>query len=378
MKIEKEKIQLKPLQASPHAHGGTVLLPSGQGRFDLNPLQFSYLQVLKNGATSIEDLVQFFLGQGWLVSFRELFALIQFLANEKLILNKSIIEYLQKHHSDEAPLVFSSLEVMKGSQVKPNPAELPFFRSLEPRLAEYLLQQTEKFIVPPNIRLTHSGTVSRDMFVLLKGSAAIYKVISESRRQMVATLGSGTLFGERGFLLNQPRNADVVTTAPSEVLRIRHLPEFDQLIKSDKAQTLQHRFWVMQALLSSPFFKDLPTDSLDSLIFTGKLCQAKANQVLFQEGQAGNTCYIVVQGSVVISKNGQAINVMNQGACFGEISLLVSGGVRTATVTTQRECILLEIHQNDFYKMLSQNLLLAKEIETLAMQRLSHDQQRGR
>ncbi|MGE5086012.1 MAG: cyclic nucleotide-binding domain-containing protein [Bacillota bacterium] len=378
MKIEKEKIQLKPLTTTAHSHGGTIHLPSGLGTFELTPLQFSYLQVLKSDTTSIEDLVHFYLGQGWLVSFRELFALIQFLVAEHLILNTSIIEYFKKCNSDEAPFVFSSLENIKGSLVKANPGDLPFFRSLEPRLAQHLLQHTEKFSVPANIRLTHSGTSSRDMFVLLKGAASIYKVVSESRRQLVATLGAGTLFGERGFLLNQPRNADVITTAPSEVLRIRHLPEFDQLIKSDKAQSLQHRFWVMQALLSSPFFKDLPTDSLDSLIFTGKLCQTAPHQVLFQEGQPGNTCYIIVQGSVVISQNRQTINVLNQGACFGEISLLVSGGVRTASAIAQRECILLEIHQNDFYKMLSQNLFLAKEIETLAMKRLANDQQRHR
>jgi len=378
VKIEKEKIQLKPLKTTAHPKGGTVQLPSGLGSFELSPLQFSYLQVLKNGTTSIEDLVHFYLGQGWLVSFRELFALIQFLATEGLILNRSIIEYLKKHHADEGPLVFSSLDVMQGSLVKPNPAELPFFRSLEPRLAQHLLQHTEKFSVPPNIRLTYSGTSSRDMFVLLKGAASIYKVITDSRRQLVATLGSGTLFWEPGILCKQPGKAKVINYGPSEVLRIRHLPEFDQLIKSDKAQSLQHRFWVMQALLSSPFFKDLPTDSLDSLIFTGKLCQTVPNQVLFQEGQPGNTCYIIVQGSVIITKNGQTINVMNQGACFGEISLLASGGVRTASAIAQRECVFLEIHQNDFYKMLSQNLLLAKEIETLAMQRLANDQQRRR
>ncbi|MBO9666921.1 MAG: cyclic nucleotide-binding domain-containing protein [Bdellovibrio sp.] len=375
MKIEQEKIQLKTFKTLAHSNGGTVYLPSGLSSFELSPLQFSYLEVLKNG-TSLEGLVHFFLGQGWLVSFRELFALMQFLVTERLLTNTTIIDYFKKYNSNEAPMVFSSLEVMQGTAVKPNPAELPFFRNLDLRLAQHLLQQSEKFVVPPNIRLTHAGTQLRDMFILLKGSAAIYKVLSETRRQMVATLHAGALFGERGFLLNQPRNADVVTTAPSEVLRVRHLPEFDQLIKSDKAQSLQHRFLVMQALLSSPFFKDLPTDSLDALIFTGKLVQAPAHQVLFQEGQKGNTCYILIQGSVVVSKNQKPINVLNQGSCFGEISLLMSGGVRTATVSTQLASIFLEIQQNDFYKMLSQNLILAKEIETLAAERLSKDAQR--
>ncbi|MDG0817532.1 cyclic nucleotide-binding domain-containing protein [Bdellovibrio svalbardensis] len=373
MKIEKENLQFHPFQLTPQEQGGLVTLSGRKDSFRLTPLQYSYLDVLKNGL-SIEGLVQFFLGQGWLVNFRELYALIQFLVTERVIRNPAVIDYFKKALSDDAPMIFSSLSAMTGiAATQVNPAELPFFRSLELNLAKYLLKGAERFQVPAQIRLTHAGQTDRDLYILLKGQAAIYKVIDQHRRQMVATLNEGSLFGERGFLLNQPRNADVITTAPSEVLRVRHLPEFDQLIKTDKAQSLQHRFWVMQALLSSDIFKELPTDTLDALVFAGRLVQAPANQVLFQEGQRGNTCYILIQGAAVVSKQGRAINVMNQGSCFGEISLLVSGGVRTASVITQRDSVLLEIQQNDFYKMLSQNLILAKEIETLAAARLQKD-----
>ncbi len=230
--------------------------------------------------------------------------------------------------------------------------------------------------MPAQTRLTQTGARDRDLFVLLRGQASIYRVLDEKRRQMVAVLGAGSIFGERGFLLNQPRSADVITGTACEVLRVRHLPEFDQLIKSERAQSLQHRFWVLQALQSSLFFKDLPSDSLDNLIFTGRLCQAPANHILMAEGQPGNTCYIVIQGSVVISQRGKNINVLGQGSTFGEISLLMSGGQRTATATTQQDSIFLEIHQNDFYRVLAQNLILAKEIEGLAAQRLENDAKR--
>ncbi|QDK37347.1 cyclic nucleotide-binding domain-containing protein [Bdellovibrio sp. NC01] len=376
MKVEKEKLQFKPFQLTPKDGAGVITISGRNDSFQLSPLQYSYLDVLKNGL-SIEGLVQFFLGQGWLVNFRELNTLIQFLVTERVITNPTVVDYFKKALSHDVPMVFSSISNMTGKAAQAlNPAELPFFRSLDPALARYLLKGAEVFQVPAQIRLTHSGQTDRDLFILLNGQAAIYKVIDTHRRQMVATLNQGSLFGERGFLLNQPRNADIITTTPSEVLRVKHLPEFDQLIKTEKAQSLQHRFWVMQALLSSPIFKEMPTDSLDALVFAGRLVQAPANQILFQEGQRGNTCYILVQGSAVVTKGGQPINVLNQGSCFGEISLLMSGGVRTATVATQRDCVLLEIQQNDFYKMLSQNLILAKEIETMAASRLQKDSTR--
>lgn len=370
MKLEKELVQLKPLQLSPSGDGGTMTVLENRQSFRLHSLHYSYLDVLRNSG-SIEGLIQFFLGQGWLVSFRELYSLLHFLTEEGILTNASFKNYFSGLAPTEVR--FQSASFTPGAITSVRAEDLPFFRSLEPQLAQFLLQKSERLRVPANTRITQAGQQDRDLYILLKGHASIYRVLDEKRRQLVATLSSGSIFGERSFLLNQPRTADVITTMDCEVLRVRHLPEFDQLIKTDKAQSLQHRFWVLQALASSPFFKDLPNESLDSLIFSGTLKQAPAHQVLFQEGQPGNACYILVQGNVVISQRGKNINVLGQGSCFGEISLLMSGGQRTATVATQQDSVFLEIGQQNFYRVLAQNLFLAKEVETLAHQRLQSD-----
>ncbi|UOF02406.1 cyclic nucleotide-binding domain-containing protein [Bdellovibrio reynosensis] len=375
MKIEKEQVQLKALQHQPQQYGGVIKILGTNKTYQLQGLQYSYFEVLQT-AGSIEGVVNFFMGQGWLISFRELWTLIDFLVDEDILLNPSIRSYFSKKEISGVHFQHS-LTFSPGQAKIPSASSLPFFRSLEPQLAQYLLQKAECLKVPAGVRLIQAGNKDRDLYILLQGGAAVYKVYDEKRRQLVSSLGAGAICGERGFLLNQARTADVVTTAPCEVLRVKHLPDFDQLIKSDKAHSLQHRFWVLQALQSSNFFKDFPGDSLDSLIFSGKLCQAAANQVLFQEGQPGTTCYILVQGNVVISQRGHNINVLNQGSCFGEISLLMSSGKRTATIKTQQDSILLEIQQQDFYRILSQNLFLAKELENLAAQRLMNDQKRN-
>lgn len=377
MKIETEKVQLKTFQLSPQSEGGILLCPVTRRSYQLNPLQYNYVDVLRN-AGSIEGLVQFFLGQGWLVSFRELFGIVHFLVKEGFILNPSFKDYfanssLQTHTEPGTHYVKSTPTLSPL-----DPSKLPFFRSLNPELASYLLQKADCIQAPQQTRLITAGHKERDLYILLEGQSAIYRVINEKQRQLISVMNPGAIFGERGFLLNTPRSADVITLQPSRFLRVQHRPEFDQLIRLEKAQSLQHRFWVLQALQSSSFFKNLPSDCLDSLLFSGRMCQSPANQILFREGQPGNTCFILIQGNVVVSKSGKNINVLGQGSTFGEISLLMSGGVRTATVTTQQDSVLLEIHQNDFYRVLSQNLFLAKEIETLAAQRVSNDAQRPR
>lgn len=367
MKIEKEIIQLRPFDLTPDSQGGVVSFKHSGRQFQLNQNQYSMLQALRNSAMSLESLVQFYLGQGWLVSFRELHGLILFLLQEGAFLNSAFTTYFSQQDS-------ATVAPLKGVTVS---RDLPFLRSLAPELADYFLKNSQILKVSANTRLLQQGERTRDLYILLNGQLGIYRVMGPSQRERQAILGSGSLFGERGFLLGQARSADVYSLTDSEVLKIPFLPEYDQLIKTDRAQTLQHRFWVLQALTSSDFFSSLPSDSLDSLIFSGRLCQTGAHQVLFREGQAGNSCYILIQGSVVISQNGQNINILNQGSCFGEISLLMSGGVRTATVTTQKESVLLEISQSYFYQVLAQNLILAKKIEELALQRLHKDSQRN-
>jgi CRP-like cAMP-binding protein len=367
VKIEKELIQLKAYDLLPASQGGQLTLRHSGRQFQVNANQYSMLEALRSNSMSLESLVQFYLGQGWLVSFRELHALVNFLIQENAFENPLFAAYFLHH--EKAPL--------QGAQKSvPVSRELPFLRSLAPALADHFIKNSQVLKLKSQSRIVAQQERSRDLYIVLSGQLGIYKSHAPNQRERTAVLGAGALFGERGFLLGQARSADVVTLTDCDVLKIPFLPEYDQLIRTDKAQTLQHRFWVLQALASSDFFSSLPSDSLDALIFSGRLVQAPAYQVLFREGQTGNSCYILVQGAVLISQKGQNINILNQGACFGEISLLMSGGVRTATVTTQQDSILLEINQSHFYNVLAQNLVLAKKIEELALQRLKKDSQR--
>lgn len=366
MKIEKELIQLKPYDLLPASQGGQLTLRHSGRHFQVNANQYSMLEALRSNSMSLESLVQFYLGQGWLVSFRELHALVHFLIQESAFVNPAFAAYFLHH--EQAPLLAAKKAV-------PVSRELPFLRSLAPNLADHFIKNSQVLKLKAQTRIVAQQERSRDLYIVLSGQLGIYKTHG-ANRERTSILGSGALFGERGFLLGQARSADVICLTDCDVLKIPFLPEYEQLIRTDKAQSLQHRFWVLQALASSDFFSSLPSDSHDALIFSGRLVQSPAYQVLFREGQPGNSCYIIVQGSAVVSQKGQNINIMNQGACFGEISLLMSGGVRTATVTTQTDSILLEINQNHFYQVLAQNLVLAKKIEELALQRLNKDSQR--
>lgn len=354
---------------------------SFKGLSDLTDLQRLYLQILQGGK-SIEGTVQHFLQQGWLVNFAELADLVESLVAAKALRNASFTQYLDRMKPVSEKSLWNTIINLELSQSPIVSArsykELPFFRSLEPQLADFLLSKATIHQLAPKSLICRQGETTRDLYVMLKGTAGVYKSHQQGGKYLVATVGDNAAFGEGAFLLGQPRSADVISISECRVLRVPCLPEiFDRFLKKDKAQGLQYRFWVQHALLNSPLFKDVPSDCFDALTMAGHVVRASEGQTLFHEGTKGQNAYVVVQGSLVISKNGQNINVLKQGDFLGEIALLANQGLRSASVTAQRESLLVEIQQKEFYKLLGQNLFLGKYLQQLAGERLVKDQRRA-
>lgn len=346
----------------------------------LTQLQTSYLQTMLDGK-SLEQLIHHYYSLGWLVNFSELFRLTQALVEQGFIKNKTFHSYFdiikpkkEKDFTTKISDFFSSSN--KDSNDKDiDPRKIPFLRSLRPEIQTILLSNSKVIIVPKNTRLIKSGTNNRDLFILLEGEAYIYKT-QNNLRYYLGTLTSGAIFGELGFLLGQLRSADIITQKESRILFIEYIQKYEALLNTEKAEALQIRIWVIHALLNSEIFKYLPAEYFDMLIFSGNIHKISANQTLFKEGDKGVSLFIVIQGSIAIYKNKKNINVVNQGGCLGEVALFVTGGKRTATAYTQSETLVMEIPQQLIYKLLGQNILLAKELEQLALTRIQMDQAR--
>jgi hypothetical protein len=78
-------------------------------------------------------------------------------------------------------------------------------------------------------------------------------------------------------------------------------------------------------------------------------------QVVYQEGRFGTEMYIIVSGEVEVSRDGDRLGFLSQGAFFGETPFIesISGrggdgsGMRTRTIRTVRACDFGVIQQRD-------------------------------
>ena len=122
------------------------------------------------------------------------------------------------------------------------------------------------------------------------------------------------------------------------------------------------------ALLQKIFlFQDIKADELHRVLDCTSLREFPAGTVIIQEGEPGDSLFIMAAGEVEITK--QLTLVLDEdtpkervmirlkaenGVYFGEMALLESE-TRSATVTALTDCSLLELHQKDFLELIEQH-----------------------
>jgi sigma-B regulation protein RsbU (phosphoserine phosphatase) len=132
----------------------------------------------------------------------------------------------------------------------------------------------------------------------------------------------------------------------------------------------------MTNLLSQiPLLSDLPVKELDHLVTTLKVVELQPREVLFSEGEAGEHFYVVAYGELeILRAAGTAdellLNVISQGEYLGEMSLIMPGGHRTATVRARTPSTLLVMSRAEFDDLLKRFPLLAYSMVRVLSQRL--------
>jgi CRP-like cAMP-binding protein len=79
--------------------------------------------------------------------------------------------------------------------------------------------------------------------------------------------------------------------------------------------------------------------------------------------------YIIEQGTIRIHKGNTTIAILKNKEVFGELSLL-DADTRSASATTETDCVLYKIDQEPFYELLDERPEVARGFIKILCQRL--------
>jgi len=96
-----------------------------------------------------------------------------------------------------------------------------------------------------------------------------------------------------------------------------------------------------------PLFADLSDDELDEVAGCATQLEYKAGKLLMAEGGSAHELFVVVEGEVEVTRDGQHIADLGPGSFAGEMSLLAHTH-RNSTVTTKTAASVLHLDGRGF------------------------------
>ncbi|MFM6189459.1 MAG: cyclic nucleotide-binding domain-containing protein [Planktothrix sp.] len=90
--------------------------------------------------------------------------------------------------------------------------------------------------------------------------------------------------------------------------------------------------------------------------------QYVAGQVIFEEGQQGETLFGILQGEIELWVNGKVVETLFAGDVFGEGALVQPDRTRASTAIAKTDCLLAIMDQARFLFAVQQTPMFALEV----------------
>lgn len=243
----------------------------------------------------------------------------------------------------------------------------------------------------PGDVLFEEGAPGNSLMIVLDGHLVATVKTDQGGHEQVARLGPGEVVGELAFIDGEPRSATVSApqgatildftrealahlkkTAPKVAAAIQRNVLFDVARRlreagekltdeasggpprsrvNDDTTKRSVRGLTVEQLRSIPALANHAQEDLDLLAFISTLRTFAAGEVIMREGSEGDACWLIVQGSVSVSRSqnigAEALAHLGPGALVGQLAL-IDRAPRSATVIATAPTAALELRADAF------------------------------
>jgi CRP/FNR family cyclic AMP-dependent transcriptional regulator len=145
------------------------------------------------------------------------------------------------------------------------------------------------------------------------------------------------------------------------------IPSEGRLLAPAEQQALEGE--MEQIVLRSHLFKSLDDAGRQHLLASGFVMRFDAGDIILRQGDAGDTMYLVMDGTVRVETHTAAggevqLAELGRGACIGEVSV-IKASPRTATVSAVTEVTVVVFARHRIMRILDQHPKVRALLETL-------------
>ena len=189
----------------------------------------------------------------------------------------------------------------------------------------------------------------RKLFVIISGNFFSCGAVVAKR---------GQLFGEQYIKNKSHLKHNIVAQGECRVIEfywkdIIKLLNVNTTIKKQKTLSF---FSQLNYMKKTALFRNTSDNLLMKICMLMSKEKFDTNQVIVREGEIGDKFYLIKKGKVNVIKNQKFIREMEQGNCFGELSLLINEP-RSATIETATKVTTYVLTKQAFNDVLDKNML---------------------
>ena len=178
---------------------------------------------------------------------------------------------------------------------------------------------------------------------------------------LVATLRHGDTFGEGSLLEDRYRNTTAKCATPVSLIAVSK-EDFNKYLSSNSIKRSLTLRWNARTLAQAKNLIRIQTNVTKRTLHEGN--------VVYNEGDTGQSIYIVDGGTLDVTHNGIKMHNLSSGDSFGESSILFQRPRSSTVVCASTECNLREMRGSDFQKLLDSDPGYAQALGDICRKRM--------
>lgn len=258
---------------------------------------------------------------------------------KSLVKNKKLDQITEIHNGK----IISQQKSPKEQQLLNDAVNsLLILRNIDEPCKQKLIDSMKLYLLESKEIVFNQGRPSECFFIVSSGRLEVLK--DENR---ISILKQGDCFGEQALFDDSPRR-NTVRTVEKSFLWVIDRNTYKSVLECQSALEFKE---TNDFITSVPMFKSLSDEQLQALISVLTLQSYEKDQIIFNEGEPGDTLHIVKEGEVNVIINNNILRTMGKGSFYGD-QALISRCPRTATIKANTSVTVLVIKRDSLVEVL--------------------------